>query len=105
LYTRWPKPKIFCPAARVLSTYSSAFSADSIARSARIAVSFAPPWRGPFKVAIAATTHEYRSGSVDAATAAANVPAFIEWSAWRISAESRIRAVFLSGFFPVSIRR
>ncbi len=65
----------------------------------------APPWSGPFSVAIAATMAECMSVSVAAATRAAKVEALSSWSACRISATSKARVATALGRSPVSMYR
>ncbi len=80
-YTRWPNPMILSPRANRSFTYCSARSTLPISSSIRMASSLAPPCSGPFSAAMAATTAEWMSDSVDATTRAVKVEAFMVWSA------------------------
>ncbi len=84
---------------------SSTRSRDPISSSMRMTASFAPPWSGPFKVAMAEVIAECMSASVAAVTRAANVEAFSSWSACRTRAMSKARTASAVGFAPFSIRR
>ena len=65
--------------------------------------SLAPPWSGPFKVAIAATMAPWTSARVEAATRAAKVEALNSWSAWSTRARSMALAAPSLGRRPVSM--
>ena len=54
---------------------ASAFAGSLIFSTMRMTCSLAPPWRGPFRVAMPETIAECRSESVPAVTRAANVEA------------------------------
>ena len=60
----------------------------------------APPCRGPFRVATAATMAACRSVRVATPTRAANVEALSSWSACRVSTRSRTRATSRDGALP-----
>ena len=62
--------------------------------------SLAPPCSGPFSVLSAATTAECMSDKVAAHTRAANVEAFIVWSACSTRQMSRISASRAGGAVP-----
>ena len=63
----------------------------------------APPCSGPFSVPMPATTVEWMSVSVAAATRAAKVEAFSSWSAWSVNAMSIARTAVGLGRSPVSM--
>ena len=67
----------------------------------RMTCSLAPPCSGPLSVPIAATIAECMSDRVAAQTRAANVEAFIVWSACRTRQVSRISAARSLGAVPV----
>ena len=68
-------------AASALTANGSTFSTEPISCRSRMTASPAPPWSGPLIVAIPATTAEYMSERVEAATRAAKLEAFISCSA------------------------
>ena len=76
-----------------------------IASSPRITCSLAPPCSGPFSVPSAATTAECMSDRVAAHTRAANVDAFIVWSACSTRQVSRISASRAAAAVPRSWSR
>ena len=60
-YTRWPKPGIFtffASFARTASSTRSGLASLPISMRKRMTSAFAPPWRGPLSVPIAATIAE-----------------------------------------------
>ena len=68
-----------------------------------ITASLAPPWSGPFKVAMAAVTAPCMSARVEAATRAAKVEALNSWSACRTKATSMARSAVAEGRAPWSM--
>ena len=67
--------------------------------------SLAPPWSGPLRAPMAPVMAEWMSARVAAMTRAAKVLALSSWSAWRMSAMSKVRVAVSEGFSPLSIQR
>src|SRR2546425_1224792 len=84
-------------AAMASRTKPSARSGLPTVSSACITASLAPPWSGPFKVAMAAVIAPCMSARVDAATRAAKVEALNSWSACRTKATSMARPAVGNG--------
>jgi hypothetical protein len=68
---------IFSPRANRSLTNASTLSTEPISSTIRMASSLAPPCNGPFRAAMAATTAEWMSASVEATTLAVKVDAFM----------------------------
>ena len=86
-------------------TYASAFSGAPTSSSIFIASSFAPPWSGPLRAAIAPVIALNMSARVDAMIRAVNVEAFIVWSAYSTNVVSSAEASSRPGSIPSSIAR
>src|ERR671919_3147824 len=85
--------------------YARALGGSLISVIIFITCSLAPPCGGPLSAAIAAVVAEWMSLSVAAHTRAANVDAFMVWSAWSVRQRSKMRAWSSSGLSPVSMYR
>ena len=81
--------------------HASALAGSLIFSTMSMTCSFAPPCSGPLSAPMPETTAECRSDRVAAVTRAAKVEALNSWSAWRMSATSKVLAASGVGFLPL----
>ena len=80
--------------------HASALAGSLICSTMSMTCSLAPPCSGPFSAPMPDTTAEWMSESVAAVTRAAKVEALNSWSAWRMSATSKVLVANSVGFLP-----